>query len=470
MFLDPRRVDLGGGTIPDAGRPAAALADRQATPLLGLFVRTAPVLWCLGLLQLATVLMLAASGLRRWPKEPAINWIVALWLACWLLQAASSVFNGFMQGSILLGIRNSLSLTSIGWLFGAFGLVMGAASARASRSHARQFAVLGLHTLVLGGATLLAIQAGLTHTQFTTPVGLLFGDQGMLRASATALFAVREETLGEVVPRLILMYPWPTATGIGSLGLLLISTRADGHWRWIGIAGGLVGWIFSWSRLAILSGAGVLMLLVLLRAPAKLRVSLSVMGVVAVVAVLIAANEASWLMRGWEAVNSARSGSSMAREMIYAESWRGFLESPMLGHGWVGESVHATEPLPIGSHSSILGTLYTGGVMVFSAFMLAMLGTLGLLLRRLRDGASPERRADREIALCLFAILAAAAFHEALYSLTLPCFFFFVWIGAALSVERDGAPAGERQRPQSVPAGPRRAFNPTTAHHVSRCN
>jgi O-antigen ligase len=131
-------------------------------------------------------------------------------------------------------------------------------------------------------------------------------------------------------------------------------------------------------------------------------------------------------------LHAARAGSSLARDIIVDESWAAFLRSPWIGYGWVGESVHPTEYLPIGSHSTIYGTLYTGGLLVFTTFALAMLAIVALLAWRLAREQDAQERKDLEVALCLALVLCISSRYEALYSLSLPCFFYFSWIGSAI--------------------------------------
>ena len=129
------------------------------------------------------------------------------------------------------------------------------------------------------------------------------------------------------------------------------------------------------------------------------------------------------------AVDAARSGSSMARELIYEKSWEGFLELPIVGHGWIGESVHKTENLPIGSHSTVYGLLYTGGALTFGMFALA-LGTT--LVATARAAVGPDQSGAGRAALGLALTLLVFCRYEMLFSFTLPCLFLFTWIGGAL--------------------------------------
>jgi hypothetical protein len=427
MFIDTRQP---------APRAAATAAGSSA---LARYVHWAPLLWLLGVLQLAAAWLIVRSAWRHRPEDRAVRRIVLLWLSIGILQSVSAVVNGLLMGDTLAGVRHAFSLSAVGWVFAGLGLAMGAGADRCGSADARLFAKLSLYTLFIGGGTLLAMSLGVEQTQFGTPVSLLLGDRESVRSGAWVRLAIQEVTWGEVVPRLILMYPWPTGLGIGSLGLALISTRTLGWMRWLGVGGGLVGVVFSWSRLAMLSALLVMYLLIVMRCRTWVRAGLIAVPAAMALATLADAQAFPYLLQAWEAVGNARAGSSMARDLIYEKSWEAFLQSPWIGHGWVGGSVHPIEHLPIGSHSTVYGTLYTGGVVVFGAFGLAMLAALTQVGRGLLQTQSPDSRADREIGLCLLLVLCAASLYESLYSLVLPCFFYFVWIGMSMTPPRAAA-------------------------------
>ena len=88
--------------------------------------------------------------------------------------------------------------------------------------------------------------------------------------------------------------------------------------------------------------------------------------------------------------NEARPGASEVRNEVYEANWKGFSEAPWLGHGWPGEPLVASEHvygtdggMVVGSHSTVSGLLYKGGIVTFGLFVLALLCTvIGLLRQR----------------------------------------------------------------------------------------
>lgn len=435
-------------SMPAHPAPSEESEAAGAVQWLDRLTRWAPALWLLGLLHASMAVWLLITPLRRWPKVRVIHVLAGLWLAVGLLQSVSALLNGVWLGDWTLGLRHAVSFTAVGWLFAGFALAAGASLHLAGADAARLFARLGAFTLGLGLLTLLGTALGLLPDALPTPLSAMAPGSEVLRQYAGVKLFHEESTLGASTTRLVLMYPWAPALGVGSLGLALVSSRcAHAGWRWAGLLGGLLGVLFSWSRLA--QGACVLTfaLLFLLRAAPTLRWSILLPAMTAASVLILVGTTPVELMEGlYGSVNSVRAGSSQARDLIVEESWAGFLQAPWIGYGWVGESVHPIENLPIGSHSTIYGTLYTGGLLVFTAFALALMGLLASIVWRLVHETETERRKDLQVALCLGIALLMAARYESLYSLSLPCYFYFVWMGMAL------APADPRHRPQALGA------------------
>ncbi|MFL6695204.1 MAG: O-antigen ligase family protein, partial [Ramlibacter sp.] len=434
-----------------------AAPESDETQAVERHVRWAPLLWVLGVLHIGLAALVAWRAVRDWPRGAVVNAIVALWLATGIMQALSSVLNGILQWDLARGLRNVLSLTSVGWVMVGLIVAAGATSTLSLRQQSALFSRLAIYTLLIGAGTQAGLSAGLPLTHFQSPVSWLLGSGEFSQAFTSIQLSVDEETLGTVVTRLILMYPWAPALGFGSLGLLLISTgTSHPALRAAGIAGGAFGVVFSWSRLAIVLAVVCVCALAVMRWPARVRLWLALVLAMAGTAAWVASGQLPLLHEAATAIFEARAGSSEARDLIYAESWRGFLESPWVGWGWVGQSLHPTEYLPIGSHSSVFGTLYTGGLLVFVPFASAMLLTVAALLRS--GGASPAERHGRNVALCLQLVMCVSSFYEALYSLALPCWFYFHFIGKALAAEPLRTTVGPSRasalRDWSVPARP----------------
>ncbi len=422
-------------------RPAPVVAGSDAGMFASLLTWT-PALWLLGALTLAQAAVVVRLAWRRWPRDRLVNLVVALWLCVAAAQATASILNGVRTGLAGLGLRNALSMTVLGWIFGGLGIAAGAAHRLNDAGTVRAVARLGLYILLLGALSAMIWQT--THLpsflNLQTPVALLAPSSDVVSFYAAVVFYQQELTFGDPLLRLVLFFPWTTALGLGGLGIFLISTLERHRvWRMIGTAGGLVAVVFSWSRIAQISLILALALLLFLRLRWLWRlVLLCALAIGLSVLPLAGINPVTEAVEARGAVDAARAGSSMARELIYAKSWEGFLLSPVIGQGWIGPSVHPREDLPIGSHSTVYGTLYTGGMLTFGPFVLAMaLTTAVVLLRLWRTARGTAEHRGAQVGVALAACLIAYCPVESLFSLTLPCAFVFVFLGATLSPADD---------------------------------
>lgn len=425
---------------PGAVRRAPGLIPRGA-PLFHLFLKSVPYVWCLGILTPLAALMLIRMAAERWPRGMLINLVVFSWFAIGASQFVAAFLNGIALDNIGKGLASCLGFGVTGWIFGGLAIAVGAAHGLGGARSVRATTWLGGYILILATIAAVARMAGL-HALYLapTPAQLFLPKSPSVQFYASTLVFQTEETLGEASTRLILFFPWATGLGLGGLAIAFISTlERDFRWRLIGFAGGAVGVVFSWSRIAIATLVGVGAILAFFRLPRLWR--LAVAGLLLVMLFVLALdgiNPFAQVSDARSVANQARAGSSLARDLIYQKSWEAFLQSPIIGYGWVGESVHRIETLPIGSHSTIYGLLYTGGLPTFLAFAVAMLITFVAILWRVLtcDSGASSRRNELLVGLGLVLCLAAYCPYEALYNLTLPCLFLFTWIGGCLDVRR----------------------------------
>lgn len=402
------------------------------------YLRFTPVLWAIGVLIPSAVLMLLQLVITRWPKGRLINFIIMSWMSIAVAQAICSILNGILLHQATTGLRNTISFTVIGWVFGAIAIAAGNAWQLANRKAAYLTACLGGYILILALIALIAHLAGFRQLSMMTPTGLLLPGSNAINFYATMTIFQSEETLGEARTRLILFFPWAPALGLGALGIALISTRVQQmKWRFIGMLGGVVGVIFSWSRLAIAALLLISGIMIFLKSPKYLQVLGTTLVAVVIYGMSVIGLDPITLVKDMhEAADQARVGSSIARDLIYEKSWQGFLQSPWIGNGWIGESVHPIEILPIGSHSTIYGLLYTGGSITFVCYAIAVVATLyGIGAGITRAMGNPVRRDDAIVALGIWISLMFYSPYESLFSLTIPCLFILTWIGGVIPAD-----------------------------------
>ncbi len=424
-----------------------SFARRQLTgaELFNSYMFFIPLLWLLGVVVFGGVALLVKLVLERWPRGLLVNAVVLSWTSIGVSQACAALLNGIALHDLGQGLRGMIGFSVIGWILGAIAIAAGAAHRLDGDPVVRALARLGGYIIVLAALAALLRMIGLDAAYIVpTPLQMVIGipDNVVLMSYTSVVLFQTEETMGSAGMRLVLFYPWTTGLGLGGLTVVFISVLdRDLRWRLIGVVGGVVAIVASVSRIAM--GA----LVVVGVATAFLRLSrkwqVGVVGVLALLffAVSLAGYSLDGLLQAKEQIKGARAGSSMARDLIYEKSWEGFLKSPIIGNGWVGESVHAKESLPIGSHSSIYGLAYTGGAPTLAAFCVALaLTVLGLLYRYVTLPNDDPQKQKTLSALALGLCLVMYSPYEALYNLTAPCLYLFTWIGACLAA----APAQSR--------------------------
>lgn len=394
-----------------------------------------PLLWAIGLTLPALLLILAGGTLLGVRSRRALL-LAAPWFLVGLAQATSVVFNAAVAelGAAAL-LRRLLGSYVLGWFvlgaciaIGASGLVRQEALLRALRRFALYFLALGIPTLLVAWAL------GLPGLSVPGPIGMLLpADLPARRSAFSMVFFNREYFLGLDLLRLAIFFPWATALGFGGVALSCIGWAAPPRHRVLLVGVGVFMALSSLSRLALLNLVLCSAALWYLRRARLPRLLLAQLAMLAVIAVgLVSAFSAEPVDALRRRFHDVRPGASHAREAVYAANWQALREAPVLGHGWPGAPVlgRLEDPDGVmvpGSHSSVSGLLYKGGVLTFTLYGLAFLVTLGAVLRGL-DGTGP-----RGTAAAILLALALTSGGESIESLAVPAFWAFLWIGMALA-------------------------------------
>jgi hypothetical protein len=408
-------------------------ADRR---LFDRYIRLIPVLWLLGALMPAAAGLLIYLSKRHWPRGLLINSVVIGWCGIAGMQAVCSILNGLLLQDELNGLRYSVSIIVYGWIFGALAIGVGYSCRLANHHYIRAVSILGASIIVLTCISIFFYLSGTDQLIFETPVSLLFPNSHTVQEYSRVIFFELENNWDEQDVRLTLFYPWAVSLGLGGIAVTWISSLDRSLlFRFIGVSGGLIANICSQSRSAIAIMAVTIAVWLLFRLGGLARTVILLLCLLIFFGALVNGFEPfSMIQQTQDEVDEMRPGSSMIRNRIYEGSWKGFWESPIIGNGWPGDSV-TEEPLklPIGTHSSISGLLYTGGILTFGAFVIAMALTMVACLRSVlntRYGSEGRRFAEVGVLLILSAILFCP--FESLFADTLPSVFLFAWVGGAI--------------------------------------
>jgi hypothetical protein len=393
---------------------------------------TTPFLWFLGVQVLLAAALVFALVWNRWPTDWRTNIVVLCWGLVFLCQAFAVAYNWDIHDESPLELAGRLlSFTVIGWGFLGLAVAGGSAWELSSPRMIRAIMVFTSYTLALVVVSLaIFFILGVQDLELTTPVRFLLGSRPAIDFYAGVTFyQPPEASLG--LPRMVLFFPWKTCFGYAGIAFFVIALcERDPRWRTVGLTAGIVAVVFSFSRAAVAALPISVLAVVLLRAGPKFILLIALSCCALALGMIVSGSGPTDVINGvQELVRSARPNSSQARDLIYDHSWWGFLDSPIFGQGWVGESILRQETLPIGSHSSVYGTLYTGGAITFASLAFAALMTLGVLIEAAIRFRTPQAAA----AVGLMAGTVVFSYGEAMYSVVLPCIFIFLFIGGALS-------------------------------------
>jgi len=419
------------------GNPALS-DDTVGERCLFWYLVLTPLWWASG-----TLLPLALAGtfllfVRRPPRDRTVLAMSLLWFLVGGAQALSGVVNWSWQNEpwTLLPYR-MLTMPVTGWVLLGAAIGVGAEYRLASQRIVRSLAVYGAIILLASVASLaIASATGWPSLALKSPIAILLPqDLPSVKQQFTMRFFITdEEFLGyDNVRRLVLFFPWSTGLAMAGMTVMLAAWRDRSLvLRFAAIGGGVAALAGSMSRAGAVAAVVAICTTLFCRLTRGAQLLLTTAGALTMeVASLAGYDPASVLSTAWSAFTDAREGSSEARTLVYRASLEGFYASPIFGNGHVGPLLHPWVPMPIGSHSSFYGLLYTGGIVTFGMFAIAYIATLVALACRLRHGGYATASS-----FALWIAVGMIAYGEGLFSLVPSCLVMFVWIGGGLSAAR----------------------------------
>jgi len=407
--------------------------DRQAdlcNRIVSLYIILTPLLWACGLLVPGGILILGLFFLKT-PKRIILkDAILRAWWIVGGIQAISVAINSIELNMPFWFILYRLISTGVsGWFFIGVAFAAGKYFRLASKSIVRATSILGAYFCSFAVFSLFFVKR-IPNLDITTPLVGVMPDRFPAVDFYFILHIYKVEYLvGKGIPRLILFYPWPVMLGFAGIAIFFISlNEAKIIYRSIGMFGGLIAIFGSLSRIAIFSFALAILLYMIMKISRVQLFSALILCCLLLSILLVMDFSATGALSDIrDSIDQMRPGSSSARKLSYEASIYGLRESPVLGHGWVGDYASKGIPIRTGSHSSIYGVLYTGGVLTFAAFCFAFGITLYILFRSARPGRIITRSA-----LGIAFSLAIISYAEGIYSYVLPLTFVFMFLGGSL--------------------------------------
>lgn len=226
--------------------------------------------------------------------------------------------------------------------------------------------------------------------------------------------------------------PWYTATGtLGNFFFFLAREEKVKAWRNAGIISALIMVLVSQSRAALLCIPFVLTVVWLLKNIAYPRTQIISslacfsLGIFSfqIGRIIDVVQEQFTNFRGKDSLYSSRTRNILYRMTIKA--W--WNDAPIWGHGRVPEyGPRVVGNMPIGTHNTWLGGLYTFGLVGFTAFAVATLFSLFNLILRARQSNTAR------VGLCLFISLFVSSFTDSIEYITYVYWLALLFIGVSL--------------------------------------
>jgi hypothetical protein len=426
------------GTLLRSPASATTLPEKLICGYVGLI----PILWVVGLKLPATFLVVFGT-LVLFVKS-RFAWTLAIpWFAVGSMQVLSVLVNWYASGEPwwMIGQHILASYVS-GWFMLGACLAIGASGLIRPGSLARSVRRLTVWSgILVCMAYLLAVVLPWPSLYISSPTAYLVPSSLPSREFSFGMFIYNWDELFRLsLPRVSLFYPWPNVLGVAGVCTVFMFWGDETLPRSkcaIGI--GLLLVLASLGRLEIFA------LVVCLAFRLFLDCEWRIQGASVAAAASLFIVGCLWfggpnqILTGSDAfVTSGRPGASQARQAVYDASWAGIRESPMLGHGWPGAlltwddslSVYGTQSgAPVGTHSTISGLLYKGGLLTFTTFCIAFVLSAVTILPYV--GRSPKARN----AITIWLALALTCIGEGFESLVLPICFVLIWLGSvALSL------------------------------------
>jgi hypothetical protein len=226
--------------------------------------------------------------------------------------------------------------------------------------------------------------------------------------------------------RFTLFAPWAPALGlVACIYFLLTLQESDRRWKTIGIVGATAMILASLSRGSFIFLPAA-MLLIWVWVQANRAYLQLVLGFVVFWATLFSFTVTQALESAIEGFIGARKSSSQLREVIQRVSLDRFAEAPIWGHGKQIRGPKVLKGMPLGSHHTWVGLLFSHGIVGFMAVLIPVVATLVILALR----AKADRLA--RVALAIMLVVLFTSMGESMEKLAYLFWPALVLVGMAL--------------------------------------
>ncbi|MGF1677078.1 MAG: O-antigen ligase family protein, partial [Rivularia sp. (in: cyanobacteria)] len=311
------------------------------------------------------------------PNEKVrIPWIIYLWVIYSLitLVATYAGITDFKLGT------NALLRAILGWLTSStimpLFLLSGCLNIRAKLIY-RAVCILCLQSLIVIPIAYAAYYLNLPGIVYSSPIERLIQNGPIFHNVG---FYTSDYGVNNV--RLFLFTPWcPALALVSNVYFFMVLQESNKTWRYIGIVGAIAMNIVSLSRAGLVTLPMVLIMIWSLKNLTRPEIQITA-GIVSFIAGIFSTTLTNAATEFVDTFYSSRADSSRVRAALQRVAIDAWKEAPIWGHGTQKPGPPVLANLPIGSHHTWVGLLYTKGLVGFLALLLPVLCSfLDLLIK-----------------------------------------------------------------------------------------
>jgi O-Antigen ligase len=185
--------------------------------------------------------------------------------------------------------------------------------------------------------------------------------------------------------RLALFTPWSPALGlVGCIFFIYSFQEKHVFWKWMGILGSLAMIVGSVSRGAYIFLPLTIVLSWILRNLSWIQLQLT-LGTTCFIGGLSSTVLIDQFQDFFDNLKSARKSSSKVRDELERVAFDRWTNSPIFGHGKQIQGPEFLKKMPIGSHHTWIGLLFTQGIIGFMAFLVPLVWSLVTLALKVKS-------------------------------------------------------------------------------------
>ncbi|MGB3639025.1 MAG: O-antigen ligase family protein [Rivularia sp. (in: cyanobacteria)] len=358
---------------------------------------------------------------QKTPDEEKIRipWVTWLWGICSLitLLATYAGITDFNLGrtALLRAILGWLTSTAIIPLF----LLSGCLNIRPKLIY-RAVCILCLQSLIAIPIAYAAYAANLPGILYTNPIERLIQNGPIFHQVG---FHTSDYGIDNV--RLFLFTPWCPALGlVSNVFFFMVLQESNKKWRYIGIVGAIAMNIVSLSRAALVCLPLVLIIIWGLKNFTNPYIQIAA-GIASFIAGIFSTSLTNAATEFVDTFYSSRADSSRVRAALQRVGMEAWKEAPIWGHGTQKPGPPVLANLPIGSHHTWVGLLYTKGLVGFMTLLIPVFCSFVDLLLKARHSKLAET------SLSILLVLLVFSFGEQIDVLGYICWPGFIIMGIA---------------------------------------